>query len=156
MIEYRKGDLFNAEGDNTILVHACNCEGSWGAGIAAEFKRRYPKYYSEYEDYCYKYDKTLLGMAIQFRGFAKDPGQAIACLFTSYGYGTRKDSERLILRRTEAAVNCLLSTLPKGVEVHSPKMNAGLFRVPWEKTESIINNCLKKYPDVKWVVWELE
>lgn len=155
MIEYRKGDLFSAEGPNTILVHACNCKGSWGAGIATQFAKRYPQYLKEYQQMCSKYDKTLLGMGIQFRGQANNPGQAIACLFTSRGYGAERDSEKSILVRTKAAIECLLGTLPEDVEIHSPKINAGLFGVPWDKTEAIIEECLLHYPEVKWVVWEL-
>jgi ADP-ribose 1''-phosphate phosphatase len=155
MLEYRKGDLFSAEGPNTILVQACNCQGSWGAGIAKEFAIRYPGYFKEYQEKCHKYGKILAGMAIQFRGQQINPGQAIACLFTSNGYGAGRDSEKLILLRTRAAIECLLGTLPPDVEVHSPKINSGLFGVPWEKTEKILNECLVHYPEVKWVVWEL-
>ena len=155
MLEYRKGNLFQAEGPNTILVHACNTQGSWGAGIAVEFAKRYPQYYKEYRQKCDKYGKTLLGMAIQFRGVMSNPGQAIACLFTSSGYGSNRDTEKRILLSTQAAVECLLGTLPEDVEIHSPKINSGLFGVPWEKTEEVIEQCLLHYPEVKWVVWEL-
>lgn len=41
------GDIFDAPA-NTLIVHACNCQGSWGAGIAKAFKDRYPKAYMEY------------------------------------------------------------------------------------------------------------
>ncbi|KAH0158321.1 hypothetical protein KCU67_g7558, partial [Aureobasidium melanogenum] len=47
----RKGDLFDAP-PNTLLLHACNCVGSWGAGIALAFKKRYPKHFAVYEAYC--------------------------------------------------------------------------------------------------------
>lgn len=156
MLEYRKGNLFNAEGLNTILVHSCNCNGTWGAGIATQFKLRYPKYYSQYKEYCNKYEKTLLGMSIQFRNQVNEkPGQSIACLFTSFSYGKDIDSTENIIKNTKYSVECLLSTLPNNIEVHSPKINSGLFKVPWEITEGIIKTCLKKYPNVKWVIWEL-
>jgi len=155
MLEYRRGNLLQATGPNTILVHACNTQGSWGAGIAVEFQKRYPKYYKDYKSKCDKYGRTLLGMAIQFRGMANDPGQAIACLFTSAGYGSEKDSEKRILLNTQAAIECLLGTLPEDVEIHSPKINSGLFGVPWEKTERIIEQALVHYPEITWVVWEL-
>ncbi|KAF3891950.1 hypothetical protein GY631_4499 [Trichophyton interdigitale] len=34
-----EGDLFLAP-EGAALIHACNCQGSWGKGIALEFKNR--------------------------------------------------------------------------------------------------------------------
>lgn len=45
------GDLFTAPQD-TVLVHSCNCEGHWGAGIAKAFKDRYPSAFNKYHDHC--------------------------------------------------------------------------------------------------------
>lgn len=154
MVTYKKGNLFSAVGQNTILVHACNCEGKWGAGIAKEFKNRYPEAYKDYKKYCRKYGETLLGMAIQHRGVASDPGQATASLFVSRGYGNQVDPPEKIIKATNSAVGCLLSTLPENVVIHSPKINSGLFNVSWEDTELIINRQLQKTKH-EWVVWEL-
>ena len=39
--QFTEGDLFAAEGIRA-WAHGCNCAGSMGAGIAVEFKRRFP------------------------------------------------------------------------------------------------------------------
>src|ERR1700678_3621437 len=44
------GDLF--EVDAPAIGHGCNTEGAMGAGIAVEFKRRYPDMYKEYKRRC--------------------------------------------------------------------------------------------------------
>lgn len=44
------GDLF--ELDVPALGHGCNCVGAMGAGIAKEFKRRFPEMYREYRRRC--------------------------------------------------------------------------------------------------------
>jgi O-acetyl-ADP-ribose deacetylase (regulator of RNase III) len=44
------GDLFTAE--LPAIGHGCNTAGSMGAGIAVEFKRRYPEMYREYRRRC--------------------------------------------------------------------------------------------------------
>ncbi|KAL4809305.1 hypothetical protein BDV18DRAFT_131747 [Aspergillus unguis] len=49
-----EGDLFDAP-DNAALIHACNCQGAWGAGIAKVFKKKYPAAFKIYNDYCRKY-----------------------------------------------------------------------------------------------------
>ncbi|KAL4818678.1 hypothetical protein BDW67DRAFT_157151 [Aspergillus spinulosporus] len=49
-----EGDLFDAP-DGTALIHACNCLGSWGAGIAGVFRKKYPAAYEVYESHCRMY-----------------------------------------------------------------------------------------------------
>ena len=49
-IHYCKGDLF-LSGCQT-LAHGCNCVGLMGAGIAKEFKKRFPEMYNEYKIRC--------------------------------------------------------------------------------------------------------
>jgi len=44
------GDLF--ELGLPALGHGCNCAGAMGAGIAVEFKRRFPEMYQEYRGRC--------------------------------------------------------------------------------------------------------
>ena len=46
MIKYLSGTIFNA-GTSTI-VNTVNCDGFMGAGLALEFKLRYPKLYQDY------------------------------------------------------------------------------------------------------------
>ncbi|RMY70500.1 hypothetical protein D0862_14743 [Hortaea werneckii] len=66
-----KGDIFSAP-PNTLLIHACNCEGSWGAGIAKAFKTQYPSAYQTYHAHCTSHTpEELIGTALlipTFRG----------------------------------------------------------------------------------------
>jgi O-acetyl-ADP-ribose deacetylase (regulator of RNase III) len=48
---FTKGDIFAADG-LTAYGHGCNCAGGMGAGIAIEFKRRWPAMYEEYAARC--------------------------------------------------------------------------------------------------------
>lgn len=50
-VEDATGDLFDAP-NNAVLIHACNCVGSWGAGIAKTFKAKYPTAYKAHNEYC--------------------------------------------------------------------------------------------------------
>lgn len=50
MISFREGDLFGA--GIPALAHGVNCRGSMGAGIAAQFRGRYPKMYESYRRRC--------------------------------------------------------------------------------------------------------
>lgn len=50
MITLRKGDMFAEEVD--ALVNPVNCVGVMGAGVALEFKKRWPLYFRVYVDFC--------------------------------------------------------------------------------------------------------
>ncbi|RMX94487.1 hypothetical protein D0867_13837 [Hortaea werneckii] len=64
-----KGDIFSAP-PNTLLIHACNCEGSWGAGIAKAFKTHYPSAYQTYHAYCTSHTpEELIGTALLIPAF---------------------------------------------------------------------------------------
>jgi O-acetyl-ADP-ribose deacetylase (regulator of RNase III) len=52
MITYRDGDLF-ASG-LPALAHGVNCRGVMGAGIAAQFRQRWPDMYESYRKRCAK------------------------------------------------------------------------------------------------------
>ncbi|KAF8195532.1 hypothetical protein BJ912DRAFT_1056765 [Pholiota molesta] len=111
-LSYIAGDLFLAP-PNSILVHACNTQGSWGAGIALAFK---------------------LGTCLLIPGDVHD----IACLFTSRAYGKRKDTPEEILAATQGAVQDLLKQNVQGKALHACRFNSGKFAVPWEDTEAIL------------------
>lgn len=50
----RDGSLFDAVEEGTPIGHGVNVWGAMGAGIAAEFKRRYPENYALYQEACSK------------------------------------------------------------------------------------------------------
>lgn len=46
----KTGDLFNT--DSPALAHGVNCAGAMGAGIAVQFRTRYPLMHHAYKDLC--------------------------------------------------------------------------------------------------------
>nr|POE51833.1 adp-ribose 1''-phosphate phosphatase [Quercus suber] len=141
------GDIFAAP-PLAVLIHACNCEGSWGAGIALAFRKRYPAAFTQYTDHCASHKYTLLGKAFLI---PPDPlavetkRHFVGCLFTSKSKGKKVDPPVKILASTGAAMRDLMSQMrdwndghsdAKVAEVRMCKINSGLFRVPWEQTKS--------------------
>jgi ADP-ribose 1''-phosphate phosphatase len=139
-ITYIKGDLFSAP-KGSILIHACNCRGLWGGGIAKQFALKFPGAYAHYREICNKMGAKLLGSCfiIPTRNYA------IACLFTSKGYGQAIDSPEEILEATKSAVNDLIRFDVEDAPYYACKFNSGLFRVPWEQTEAILLETGKKF-----------
>lgn len=132
-----RGDLFDAP-DNTVLAHACNCMGDWGAGIAAVFKRKYPKAYLIYKNKCNT--TSMIGKCLLIPPQEADGlKHYIACLFTSRKYGRFKDSKELIIYNTKTAVNDMLSQVDNTYEIRMPKINSKNFGVPWSDTSNMLS-----------------
>ncbi|KAK5077370.1 ADP-ribose 1''-phosphate phosphatase [Exophiala xenobiotica] len=107
--------------DNSILVHATNCVGTWGAGFAKAVKAQYPVADKVYVRHCDSFQGTtatkaglagagLLGTCLLIppqREGQGTPAVWIACLFTSYSYGKRKDRPEKILAQTKSALGDL-------------------------------------------------
>jgi len=47
-----EGDMF--ENPSEVLVNAVNCDGIMGAGLALQFKKRFPENYRQYREHCKK------------------------------------------------------------------------------------------------------
>jgi len=140
-IVLRKGDLFTSPPANSILLHACNCIGSWGGGIALAFKQKFPSAYETYRKHCSAHSddpRKLIGTCLIIRG-ASDKYD-VGCLFTSVGYGKQVDAPSMILDATRKAVTDLMeqNTGKNAKEIHSCQFNSGLFRVPWEDSQKIL------------------
>lgn len=141
MILHIKKDLFTAP-RGSIVLHATNCKGIWGNGIAKTFAIKYPKAYKEYELHCKNSGTNLAGKAL----LIPTANYTIGCLFTSKKYGMFKDSADTILNNTLDSLIDLIHQLYKNspntfngiVDVHMPKINSGLFAVPWKDTEKVI------------------
>ena len=145
-MEYREGDLFSAD-ENSIFVHSCNCVGSWGKGIAAEFKKRFPEHYAAYNKHCKSHKPgDILGTALLLGPHL--PGikdkRWVGCLFTRPKPGkapaskAEEDRTRTCENTTKAMDHLLCQIHEHGKnetgEIAMPKINAGLFAVPWERT----------------------
>ncbi|KAH0367952.1 hypothetical protein KCU65_g4238, partial [Aureobasidium melanogenum] len=142
VVTERKGDLFAAP-PNTLLLHACNCVGSWGAGIALAFKKHYPDHFAVYKAHCdAKTPNSLLSTCLLIPPQPTGPRHWIGCLFTSKKYGRGKDSKDDIMDSTDSALQDMLEQLGdmknKPERIWMCKINSGSFKVPWSQTKALI------------------
>ena len=75
MIKIVSGNIFNTECD--YIVNTVNCMGVMGAGIAYEFKLRYPEMYKKYKKIC---EDNLFDIGMLW--IYKDPDKKILCFPT--------------------------------------------------------------------------
>lgn len=149
-LTYIKGDLFKLAPKEAYLVHACNAQGVWGAGIAKTFKDKFPEDYKEYKAACRKREKDP--------GYSIITKNKIICLITSEDYGHAVSDPDEILVNTQFALENIYvhSKLPENAIVYSNKFNSGLFGVPWQHTEFLLKCFLNRRPDLQWTVVEYD
>ncbi|KAK3683951.1 hypothetical protein B0T22DRAFT_266772 [Podospora appendiculata] len=157
------GDLFDAP-PRTVLIHACNCTGSWGGGIALAFKKAYPAAYEVYNARCKRSTPDrLVGKALLIPPPALPVSPAagsreaqqqhyIGCLFTSKRYGRARDSPEEILKATGPAMRHLMRQIAaeggRVGEIRMCQINSGLFDVPWPLSRSAIQSLELREEDV--------
>ncbi len=144
-IKYVTGDLFELAPKDAYLAHAVNCQGVWGSGIAVQFRKKYPSAYKMYVDMCLEFGSHNAGHGDVFG--------KVVCLYTSRDYGSKKDTKKRILDYTRVSLNMITLENPEVKELHMPKINSGLFGVPWEETEAILKELDGK---LSFVVYESE
>lgn len=132
--------------------------------MAAIFKRQFPSTYKLYVEHCKKHASNpsgLLGSTYLIKSESSDPGNSgrdnvayVACMFTSDAFGRRKNGPDDIVENTDKLMSHLESQLAElsrtepieeqeGAHVvNMPKINAGLFNVPWEETETVLKKHL--------------
>lgn len=147
-LEIRQGNLFTNAPRNAVLTHACNAMGVWGSGIAKVFKEMFPNEYLVYQAMCARNGPQA--------GYGYIINSRVGCIIASKGYGEKRDTPEVIIQQTLEAIPDILKALPDGYEIHSPKINAGLFAVSFDKTAEAIQTALNGWhKPVKWVVWDL-
>jgi ADP-ribose 1''-phosphate phosphatase len=138
------GDLFEAP-PTSILIHACNCAGSWGGGIATMFKDKYPQAFKLYNKHCKQNQPAdLVGTALLIAPCETSGSPHwIGCVFTSKKFGQAKDKPNQILKATESAMRHLLQQIAsEGSEkiggIYMCRINSGKFGVPWKNSKAIL------------------
>lgn len=151
-LTYHKGDMFGGAPRGCVLVHACNTQGHWGAGIAKAFKIQYPVAYTDHNNFCTKdhskSNPVPTGTTQLLAPRDENMGHWIGCMFTSAKYGKGKDKSDRIIRNTFESMQMLLQLISQVdeeiSEIRMCKINSGKFGVPWEKSEEAIKSITLK------------
>jgi O-acetyl-ADP-ribose deacetylase (regulator of RNase III) len=141
---FTKGDIFAAEGVKAY-AHGCNCAGAMGAGIAIEFKRRWPRMFDEYVARCAD-GRFRLGDV-----FVWSEGE-----HTVFNLGTQEHwrKKAQIPALTKSLAKMLELAAHAGIErVGLPRIGAGLGGLDWTRVKKVIAEAGKESP-VTMVVFE--
>lgn len=164
-LTYHTGNMFADAPPGTMLVHACNTQGHWGAGIARAFKQLYPQAYTDHNTFCTKHhtksNPLATGTAQLLAPRDGDKQHWIGCIFTSAKYGKGKDKPDQIIKNTADSLSMLLQLISQvdgevGA-IRMCKINSGKFGVPWDRTEEVLKGIvLKPHWRTRIEVWERE
>lgn len=166
----------------TFFLHATNCLGVWGTGIARALREQFPGAFEADEQSCREgcppgahpsgaaLDR-LAGTCHLIPASAVSDAAApfsVACLRTSRGYGRRArkrgraglDGADDVLGQTRAALRDFRAQLARlgGEErqgelvVWSPRINSGGFHIPWERTEELIEEVFEGWEGTWFVM----
>lgn len=130
MISFESGDIF-ATPNPQALAHGCNCFGAMGAGIAVEFKKRWPAMYNIYRDDC-------------LRGYFK-PGDVYMytpCIETDPKVFNLATQDRF--QAKIGWINTAIITMLRQARVHNiteilmPAIGCGLGGLDWREVKNLL------------------
>jgi len=147
VIEYVFGDLFSS--DAQALAHGCNCLGVMGAGIAAEFKERYPEMYQAYRRQCLDGSFGLGSVMV----WVEDGKQIVFNLGTQPRPGRCASYEAM--GESLGAMKRVADDI--GVKVIAiPRIGTGHGGLEWSKVKLIVEEIFELWAGVLYVYSEVK
>lgn len=156
MIEYRKGSLLDVTAG--IIVHGANAQGVMGSGVALAVKNKYPECFTEYHCEYVKLGLSL-GSIVWWSNAVDNPELLvhetlfIANAITQQNYGTDRRHVNYVAV-AEVFKEVIRQANATKLDVHFPKIGAGLGGGQWEIIEAIINDC-DPSDKVRKICWEI-
>ena len=142
------GNLFDSDAD--YIGHGVNCRGIMGAGIAKEFRRRYPDMYVDYVADC-SYSGFLRpgGFSI----YVPESGPRVVNLATQDAPGAHAQYEWVWGATSKFAAS--VSRSGRSVRVALPTIGCGIGGLEWPKVETILRAVEIIYENVEFEIWKL-
>jgi O-acetyl-ADP-ribose deacetylase (regulator of RNase III) len=133
MITYKKGNIFDSKCD--ILINPINKVGVMGAGLAKQFKQRYPEMFDEYVEWCNgKRSYKFTDLQVEDCLFLYENGyeeQGVIGFPTKNHWGNKSDIK--LIEEGLAAIVELTKTQSDKNSFAFPKLGCGLGGLDWNK-----------------------
>lgn len=135
MLTEVEGDLFDL--GLPAIGHGCNCSGVMGAGIAAEFRRRWPQMYQQYREMCLRHELTLGDL------FVYESDVAIYNLMTQPTSGPTANLGAIGKSVKAALQDCDEFGIPK---LGLPRIGCGIGGLRWEDVRQVLDEAAEDSP----------
>ncbi len=148
-IQFVSGDIFVNTYAAQAFAHGCNCQGSMGAGIAKEFKARYPAMFEAYRQRCKAAPRQFnLGDVFLW----KEEGKPWV-----FNLGTQEAYWHA--RASYEAIEEALKTMKDSADAENiqriaiPQIGTGYGGLSWKKVRAIVENIYSEW-DGTLIVYE--
>ena len=149
MIQYRKGNIFNA--DVEALVNPVNCVGIMGRGLAAHFKIMFPGNFKAYAKACKNNELRPGRLFVYDRGWLSKPRYIIN--FATKGHW--RDNSRMTDIETGLGDLVVYMMQKTGIEsIAIPALGCGLGGLQWADVKPRIEQAMQPVNDVQVFVYE--
>jgi O-acetyl-ADP-ribose deacetylase (regulator of RNase III) len=148
MIEVTRGDILKADAE--ALVNTVNCVGVMGRGIAAQFKRAYPKNFSAYQQACKRHEVQPGQMLIVETGQLAAPRWVINFPTKRHWRGNSR------IEDIDAGLAALIADVRRlGIKsIAVPPLGCGLGGLDWDVVRPRIERAFTVLPDVTVLLFE--
>lgn len=136
MIIYKQGNLFEDEAE--AFVNAVNLVGVMGAGIALQFKKRYPEMFKDYKKQC-KAGKLALGTMHVYKRKEENPKYIIN--FPTLYHWKDKSKLKDIKQGLEDLLTVVKKKKIKSIAI--PALGCGVGGLEWREVKQVIENTFK-------------
>ncbi len=143
MIEYRKGNIFEA--DTEALVNPVNCVGVMGKGLALQFRKHFPENFKVYVLSCER-GLISLGQMFVFR-----ENDCYVVNFPTKQHWRNKSYRVNIKIGLESLINVINQYDIQSVAV--PALGCGLGGLQWTEVKPLIETALKPL-DIYIIIYE--
>ncbi len=150
MITFKQGDIFTE--DVQAIINPVNCVGVMGAGLALQFKNKFPANYQAYRKACQRGDLKPGTLFVHDQGQQSIPRYII-------NFPTKKHwKDASKLRDIEAGLQALFQeTRARNIQSMSiPAIGAGLGGLDWKDVKPRIQNSLDSLTEVAITILEPE
>ena len=144
MITYVQGDIFSSSAQ--VITNTVNCVGAMGAGIALEFKKRFPEMYADYKSKC---DQNQVRPGTPYL-WESDQVQIL-------NFPTKRHwQENSYLEDIETGLKYLSENYQSmGIQTLAlPPLGCGLGGLQWNDVKNLIERYLGEISDLEVFVYE--
>lgn len=137
-IVYKQGNLLDCVEE--FMVHGCNAQGYFNAGVAKAIRKQYPMAYRAYMTR-YADARLTLGDIIP----VSTKGKTIFNCITQIHFGR---DPNVVYVNYHAIQTCMVGIryyIPEGADVAMPKIGAGLANGDWFVIEDIISRAARDW-----------
>jgi O-acetyl-ADP-ribose deacetylase (regulator of RNase III) len=148
VIEISRGDILNA--DVEALINTVNCVGVMGRGLAAQFKRAYPKNFTAYQTACKRHEVQPGRTLIVETGQRINPRWVINFPTKRHWRGKSR------MEDIEAGLAALVADVRRlGIKsIAIPPLGCGLGGLDWSEVRPRIERALAALTDVRVLLYE--